>query len=48
MDKYLNTFREMLSLRSLSGHAMKSYATYIKAYLHYLDTILLKLPDDVS
>lgn len=48
MNKYLITFREMLSLRGLTDHTIKSYTTYIRAYLHYLDTILLKSPENVS
>ena len=33
MDDYLNLFREMISLRSLTEHTAKSYSTYIKTYL---------------
>ena len=33
MDKYLNAYREMISLRGLTGHTLKSYSTYIRAYL---------------
>ena len=33
MDDYLNLFREMISLRTLTEHAAKSYSTYIKTYL---------------
>ncbi|MFR8018224.1 MAG: hypothetical protein ACLU7M_01935 [Mediterraneibacter gnavus] len=48
MDKYLNTYREMISLRGLTDHTLKSYSTYIRAYLDYLSTILQKQPEDVS
>lgn len=48
MDDYLNTFREMISLRGLTDHTIKSYSTYIRAYLDYLSNILHKLPEDVS
>ena len=48
MDKYLNSFREMLSLRGLTDHTLKSYCTYINAYLDYLSNILHKSPEDVS
>lgn len=48
MDDYLNTFREMISLRGLTDHTIKSYSTYIRAYLDYLTNILHKLPEDVS
>lgn len=40
MDKYLNSFREMISLRGLTDHTLKSYCTYILAYLDYLSCIL--------
>lgn len=36
---YLNSFREMISLRGLTNHTIKSYATYISAYLKYLDCL---------
>ena len=36
MDKYLTSFREMLSLRGLTDHTIASYSTYISAYLQYL------------
>lgn len=48
MDDYLNQFREMISLRGLTDHTIRSYSTYISAYLDYLDNILHKCPDDVS
>lgn len=48
MDKYLNSFREMISLRGLTDHTMKSYCTYIRAYLGYLSDVLHKNPADVS
>lgn len=48
MDKYLNTFREMISLRGLTGHTLKNYCTYIRAYFDYLNDILHKSPEDVS
>ena len=35
MDDYFNTFREMASLRGLTDHTIKSYSTYIRAYLDY-------------
>ena len=37
MDKYLDSFREMISLRGLTGHTLKNYCTYI---LHSRDTSL--------
>jgi len=48
MDKYLVSFREMLSLRGLTAHTIKSYSTYVGAYLHYLSDFLAKSPEDVS
>ena len=48
MDKYLNSFREMISLRGLTDHTLINYCTYIRAYLDYLSNILCKAPKDVS
>ena len=48
MDKYFNFYRDMISLRGLADHTLKSYCTYIRAYLDYLQNILHKLPEDVS
>lgn len=48
MDKYLNSFREMISLRGLTDHTLTSYCTYIRSYLDYLSHILHKSPEDVS
>jgi len=48
MDEYLKLFREMISLRGLTDHTVKSYSTYIRAYLNYLNDVLKKKPEDVS
>ena len=48
MDKYFNLYREMISLRGLTDHTLKSYSTYIRSYLDYLQNILHKSPEDVS
>ena len=48
MDKYFNTYREMISLRGLTDHTLRSYSTYIRSYLDYLQNILHKLPENVS
>lgn len=48
MNSYLNTFREMISLRGLSDHTMKSYCTYIRTYLTYLQEVIHTSPEDVS
>ena len=48
MDKYLDSFREMISLRGLTDHTLINYCTYIRAYLDYLSSVLHKKPEDVS
>lgn len=48
MDNYLDSFREMLSLRGLTDHTIVSYSTYISAYLQYLSDIACISPDDAS
>ena len=48
MDKYLNLHREMISLRGLTDHTIKSYSSYIKMYLDYVSEFLNKSPEDVS
>ena len=48
MDKYLETYREMISLRGLTNHTLMSYCTYVRAYLGYLEGILRKPPEDAS
>lgn len=48
MDNYLDSFREMISLRGLTAHTLKNYCTYIRAYLDYLSSVLRKLPEDIS
>ncbi len=48
MDKYFNSYKEMLSLRGLADHTLMGYCTYIRSYLDYLSNILHKQPEDVS
>ncbi|MDY3766736.1 MAG: tyrosine-type recombinase/integrase [Lachnospiraceae bacterium] len=48
MDNYLNSFREMLSLRGLTDHTMISYSTYISAYLQYLSDRIQVSPEELS
>ena len=48
MDNYFNSYREMISLRGLTDHTIRSYSTYISAYLDYLSAFLFKLPEEVS
>lgn len=48
MQKYLDSYKQMLSLRGLTDHTLQSYCTYLCAYLDYLETVLHKSPDAVS
>ena len=48
MDKYFNSYLEMISLRGLTDHTRISYSTYIRSYLDYLSNVLGKSPEDVS
>lgn len=48
MDKYFNSYREMISLRGLTDHTIKAYSTYIKAYFDFLTDVIHKSPEDVS
>lgn len=48
MDNYFNLYREMISLRGLSDHTLKSYCTYIRSYPDYFQHFLRKNPEDVS
>lgn len=48
MQKYLDTYKQMISLRGLTDHTIKSYSTYVNAYLSYVNKTLHKLPTDVS
>lgn len=48
MNSYFNRFREMIALRGLASHTLKSYCTYISSYLDYLQNVLHKAPEDVS
>ena len=48
MQKYLDTYKQMISLRGLTDHTIKSYCTYLNAYLNYLNDVLHKMPEDVS
>lgn len=45
---YYEIYREMISLRGLSAHTLKSYSTYIRSYLEYVSRFLHKDPADVS
>lgn len=48
MDKYLDSYREMISLRGLTDHTITGYSTYIKAYFEFLTNVIHKSPEDVS
>ena len=48
MDKYFNSYREMIALRGLTDHTLMSYSTYIRSYLGYLSDILHKQPEEVT
>lgn len=45
---YLKRYQKMISLRGLTDHTMKSYQTYISAYLDYIRNTLHKTPSQVS
>lgn len=45
---YLKSYQKMISLRGLTDHTMKSYQTYISAYLNYIENTLCKTPSQVS
>lgn len=45
---YLKIYQEMISLRGLTDHTLKSYSTYIRVYLNYLEVVLRKSPEEVS
>ena len=45
---YLELFKEMLFLRGLTDHTVKSYSTYIRAFLEYNDSHLHKQLSDVT
>ena len=47
MDNYFDSYREMISLRNLSDHTLKSYSTYVRAYLDYLTRLGIS-PADAS
>ena len=40
MDKNLNSYKEMISLRGLTDHTIKSYSTYINAYFEFLTDVI--------
>ena len=44
---YLKRYKKMISLRGLTDHTMKSYCTYITAYLDFIENTLHKYPSQV-
>lgn len=44
---FLKRYKKMIALRGLTGHTMKSYSTYISAYLDYIENTLHKYPSQV-
>lgn len=47
-EEYLDAFVTMISLRGLTDHTLKSYTTYISAYLDFVFDFLRKDPADVT
>ena len=45
---YLKRYKKMISLRGLTDHTMKSYQTYISAYLTFVSDTLHKTPSQVT
>ena len=45
---YLKRYQKMISLRGLTDHTMKSYQTYISAYLTFVSDTLHKTPSQVT
>ena len=47
-QEYLSKLHEMIMLRGLTENTAKAYMSYIRGYLEYLETFLLKPPSDVT
>lgn len=45
---YLKRYRRMIALRGLTDHTVRSYSTYISAYLDYLATVVCKYPSQAT
>lgn len=45
---YLKSYKKMIALRGLTDHTIKSYSTYITAYLDFIETTLHKSPANVT
>ena len=46
--EYLDTYLTMIALRGLTGHTLKSYRTYVSAFLDFAFDFLKKDPADVT
>ncbi len=45
---FLKKYRDMISLRGLTDHTVKSYSTYLRAYLEFISDKLHKYPSQVT
>jgi site-specific recombinase XerD len=45
---FLKRYKKMISLRGLTDHTVRSYCTYISAYLDYVQNTLHKYPSQVT
>ncbi len=48
MQKYLDSYKQMISPRGLTDHTITAYSTYLNAYLNYLNDFRHILPEDAS
>lgn len=44
---FLKKYRDMISLRGLTDHTVKSYSTYLRSYLEFISDKLHKYPSQV-
>ncbi len=45
---FLKRYKKMIALRGLTDHTVKSYSTYVSAYLNYVRDVLHKYPSQVT
>ena len=45
---FLKKYRDMISLRGLTDHTVKSYSTYLRSYLEFISDKLHKYPSQVT
>jgi len=48
MQRYFDKFYEMIAIRGFADNTLKSYTSYIKSLLSYVETYLNKLPEEVT